>query len=136
MNQPPKARPRRGGRLPFVSAVTAAALATALIVAGCSSSAKPAAGSSTPTASGTTIVIKNFAFVPSDLAVTPGTTVTVRNEDPATHTLTATGPHGRVFDTGDMSEGATATFTAPATPGSYAYICEIHQFMHGTLTVK
>ena len=92
-----------------------------------------AAGTGT---SNTTIVIKNFAFEPASLTVNPGATVTVRNEDPTTHTLTAISPHDKVFDTGDVAAGATKTFTAPDAPGSYPYICEIHQFMHGTLTVK
>jgi plastocyanin len=82
------------------------------------------------------IVIKNFAFVPADLTVSPGATITVHNEDPATHTVTAVSPHDKVFDTGDIAGGATKTFTAPSSAGSYPYICEIHQFMHGTLTVK
>lgn len=81
-------------------------------------------------------MIKDFAFSPSDLTVIAGTTVTVRNEDPTTHTLTATSPQNKVFDTGDVAGGATATFTAPRAAGTYSYICMIHQFMHGTLTVK
>lgn len=84
---------------------------------------------------GDAIVIKNFAFTPSTLTVAPGATVTVHNEDSATHTVTATGS-SRVFDTKDIPSGGTATFTAPSSPGSYAYICEIHQFMDGTLNVR
>jgi plastocyanin len=81
-------------------------------------------------------VIKDFAFVPADLTVSPGATVTVHNEDPTTHTLTAVSPHDRVFDAGNIAAGATKSFTAPNSAGSYSYICEIHQFMNGTLTVK
>ena len=79
------------------------------------------------------IVIKNFAYSPSSLTVAPGSTVTVKNEDTATHTVTATS--GGAFDTGDIQPGGSETFKAPSTPGSYAYICSIHQFMHGTLVV-
>jgi plastocyanin len=79
------------------------------------------------------IVIKNFSFAPMDLTVAPGTKVTVKNEDAATHTLSAS---KKQFDTGDITQGATRTFTAPATPGTYTYICNIHQYMQGTLTVK
>ena len=35
----------------------------------------------------------------------------------------------------DGNSGATATFTAPSTPGSYSYLCTIHPTMKGTLTV-
>ena len=80
-----------------------------------------------------TIVIKNFAFSPSHLTVAPGATVTVRNEDVTTHTVTST---DKTFDTGDVSPGASKTFTAPTKPGSYGYICSIHQYMTGTLSVS
>lgn len=82
-----------------------------------------------------TIVIKNFAFQPSTLDAAPGAKVTVENEDSATHTVTASGS-AKPFDTGNIAAGATVTFTAPAQPGSYPYICQIHQFMHGTLVVR
>lgn len=105
--------------------------------AACSSHSGPS-GRSAPAASGgaaksDTIVIKNFAFSPSKLTVAPGATVTVRNEDVATHTVTASGGS---FNTGDIKPGSTATFTAPSKPGSYGYICQIHQYMTGTLTVS
>lgn len=82
------------------------------------------------------LVIKNFAFHPSTLTVSPGATITVKNEDSATHTVTAVAPHNNIFNTGDIAGGATATFKAPTTAGTYNYICLIHQFMHGTLTVS
>ena len=79
------------------------------------------------------IVIENFAFSPADLQVRPGEKVTVVNRDSASHTVTATGD--KAFDTGTIRAGATATFTAPSTPGSYSYLCTIHPNMKGTLTV-
>ncbi|MBS2548686.1 cupredoxin domain-containing protein [Catenulispora sp. NL8] len=132
------------------AAATLLAAATALTMTACSgtSSHPAAAPTSTPSTpssssgSGTAgtpvsasqIVIANFAFSPTDLSVAPGQTVTVVNNDSTTHTLTAT--TGKAFDTGDIAPGKTATFTAPTTPGTYSYICTIHQFMHGTLIVK
>jgi plastocyanin len=106
-------------------------VAAAGVVAGCGTSHRSA---STPTGANT-IVIANFAFGPSTLTVAPGTKVTVRNADPATHTVTATGS-SPAFDTGDIKQGSTVTFTAPTATGSYPYICQIHQFMHGTLQVR
>ncbi|MEY9855713.1 plastocyanin [Catenulispora sp. GAS73] len=135
------------------AAATLLAAATALTLTACSSSTSHPATtpSSTPSASSSSsgsgatsttgapvgasqIVISNFAFSPTDLTVSAGQTVTVVNNDSTTHTLTAT--TGKAFDTGDLAPGKTATFTAPTTPGTYAYICTIHPFMHGTLTVK
>ncbi len=80
-----------------------------------------------------TIVIRNFAFSPETLTVASGATVTVHNEDRSTHTVTTA---GRDFDTGNIPGGGTATFKAPSTPGRYPYICEMHQYMTGSLVVR
>lgn len=98
-----------------------------LAFSGCSSSHGTA--SSAPD----TIVIKNFAFDPGALRVAPGATVTVRNEDRSTHTVTA---DGHAFDTGNVPGGAATTFKAPTKAGRYPYICEMHQYMTGTLVVS
>jgi plastocyanin len=82
-----------------------------------------------------TITIKDFAYDPVAVTVSPGATVTVVNEDNSTHTVTA--KTGNAFDTGVIqASGGTTTFTAPTQPGDYPYICSIHTYMHGTLTVK
>ncbi|HEV2633831.1 MAG TPA: cupredoxin domain-containing protein [Actinocrinis sp.] len=114
---------------------------SALLTAGCSSSSTPAAGAAPSSMSASmssgapnTIVIKNFMFAPMTMTVSPGATVTVTNDDTIAHTLTATGT--KMFDTGSIAGGKSVTFTAPSTDGSYAYICDIHQYMQGTLIVK
>ena len=94
------------------------------------SSAKPVTGT---TITGTSITIKNFAFSPSTLTVAAGARVTVHNDDSATHTVSAV---SGAFNTGDVAPGGTVTFTAPATAGTYPYICMIHQFMHATVVVS
>ncbi|MYS24539.1 cupredoxin domain-containing protein [Streptomyces sp. DvalAA-14] len=127
-------------RLPIRPHHLAVALAGALItLTGCSSSSG-GSGSTAATASsgasgaggGSTIVINSFAFSPATLTVHPGVTVTVKNQDSTAHTAT----DGSVFDTGTIGPGKSATFTAPKKPGTYSYICTIHQFMKGTLTVS
>ena len=72
-------------------------------------------------------------FSPMSATVAPGATVTVTNKDSVTHTLTAT--KGQ-FDTGDIAGGQSKTFTAPMKPGTYSYICNIHQYMMGTIVVS
>jgi plastocyanin len=125
--------------------VPAAAAALALLLASCSSSkssspsastaagggATTSAASSAPAASG--ITIKNFAFS-GTMTVKAGEKVTVTNRDTAAHTLTdkKTGK----FDTGNIDPGATGTFTAPTTPGSYPFGCKYHPNMSGTLVVQ
>ena len=63
----------------------------------------------------------------------PGATITVHNEDSAPHDLTA---NNRSFTTGQINPGQTGTVKAPTTAGRYPYICTIHHFMTGTLTVS
>ncbi|WP_405652791.1 cupredoxin domain-containing protein [Streptomyces sp. NBC_00019] len=81
------------------------------------------------------VVIENFTFSPADLHVRPGAKITVVNRDSAAHTVTATGDK-TTFDTGNITGGATVTFTAPSKAGSYSYVCTIHPNMKGTLTVR
>ena len=76
-----------------------------------------------------TVTIKNFKFSPSPLKVKAGTKVTVKNADSTTHTFTA---DKGAFDTGDIDSGSSAAVTIKK-PGTYAYHCEIHSFMKGTI---
>ena len=92
----------------------------------------PARGAE-PTMTTPTITIMNFGFS-GDLTVAPGAVVTVVNHDSVTHTLTANGTKP-AFDTGHISPGSSATFTAPSTAGSYAFHCQLHPEMHATLVV-
>ena len=115
----------------------AAVVACALLLAACGSGA-PArhgmpSGAAPSGSTGTTVTISNFMFSPMQLTVAPGATVRVTNEDAATHTLTATGGQ---FNTGNIGQHQTKSFEAPMTPGTYHYLCNIHQYMVGTITVK
>jgi plastocyanin len=92
-----------------------------------------ASGGGGATSSSDSITISNFMFGPMNTTVAPGATVTVTNKDSATHTLTAT---GGAFNTGNIAQNQTKTFKAPTKPGKYSYICDIHQYMTGTLTVS
>lgn len=89
--------------------------------------------STSSSATGTHITISNFMYSPMELTVSPGAVVSVTNTDQVTHTLTATGGE---FNTGDISPKVTKTFKAPMQPGTYHYICDIHQYMMGSITVK
>jgi plastocyanin len=86
---------------------------------------------SSPTA-GDTITIRNFAYAPPTLHVAVGATITVRNVDSTTHTVTA---RAKSFDTGDLDAGATATITIDR-PGTYRYYCDIHNYMTGTIDAR
>lgn len=98
---------------------------------GSGSAAAPAAPHE-PTSSNT-IVIKDFSYTPASLTVAPGTKITVVNQDQAPHTVTA---NDKSFDSSTIEGGRRGEFTAPTKPGTYPYICTIHQYMTGTLIVK
>ena len=111
-------------------------IAGALLLAACGSSTPTMSGGPAASASssgGSSITISNFMFMPMSLSVSPGATVKVTNKDSATHTLTATGGQ---FNTGNITQNQTKTFKAPSKPGTYHYICNIHQYMMGTIVVK
>ncbi len=107
---------------------------TTLLVACASPGAQssPPASASIKSVAAITVVIKNYGFVPTNFTVPAGATVTVRNDDQAIHTLTA---DNRAFNTGNISRGLPAVFTAPTQRGTYPYHCLFHNYMTGSLTV-
>jgi plastocyanin len=108
-------------KLRFLSVLAAAALIVGAPLA--APAASPAAA---------VVHIKDFKFVPATLTVAPGTTVTFVNDDQEPHTVTAT---NHSFD----SEGLDTNqkWAHPfAAAGTYAYFCEMHPYMHGTVIVK
>jgi plastocyanin len=93
----------------------------------------PESGQPAPAPAGPNAVnVDNFAFVPAELTVPAGTTVTWTNHDEDPHNIVA---EGGQFRSPTMGSGATFSYTF-ATPGTYAYVCGIHPFMHGTVVVK
>lgn len=78
------------------------------------------------------ITIQNFAFSPTSLTVTPGTTVTWTNNDQTAHTVTVnsgTGPNS-----GQIMPGQSYSFTFQQA-GTYPYHCSIHPQMKATVIV-
>jgi plastocyanin len=78
------------------------------------------------------VPIQQYSFLPSELSVRAGTTVTWSNEDEAVHTVTAA---DKSWDPGRIPIGGSfsQTFTAP---GAYDFVCSIHAAMKGTITVQ
>lgn len=79
-----------------------------------------------------TVAIRNFAFAPQLITVTPGTTVTWTNTDEDPHTVTANDKSFRssALDTGDKY---SFTFTKP---GEFTYFCSLHPHMTAKIIVK
>ena len=134
----------------------AALFITAGGLAGCSASAEsappsiatsaPSIASSAPT--GPVINLSSLMFNPSTTTVKVGESVTWRNDEPITHTVTSgrfmgidktTGlrssqqPDG-MFNAKLDGKGKTFSFTF-TKPGTYTYYCDIHQGMNATITV-
>jgi plastocyanin len=115
---------------------------TLIAIAACSGSAgsipstaaASQAGSLSPVApagASTAVEMKDLAFNPASLTVPTGSKVTWTNNDTTAHTVT--------FDDASADSGALeplSTFDHTfATAGTFAYHCNIHSFMHGTVSV-
>lgn len=101
---------------------------------GNSSSAAPAGSSPSvaPAGASPTIEVKQFSFGPMTLAVSPGTTVTWRFDDSAKHNVKASDGS---FRSPDLNNGQTFQHTFDK-PGTYNYICSIHQYMTARIIVQ
>jgi plastocyanin len=139
--------PRSARRLLISTGATAAAV---VLVAACSSSksgggspsstppanastaASAASGGSTATSKDVTVDVRNFTFTPGDLTVTVGTKVTWKFDDSTSHTVKA---DNGAFTSSALNGGKTYSFTFNSA-GTYNYICSIHPYMKGAITVK
>jgi len=77
--------------------------------------------------------MKNFAFAPARVEVSAGGRVTWTNRDESNHTATFASEAVRDVDNLRSGKRASAAF---AEPGAYAYVCEFHPTMTGTVIVK
>jgi len=85
------------------------------------------------TANGTGAVsIDGFAYTPTTLVVTKGTTVTWTNKYPLAHRVIATKEE---FASADIRTGASFSWTFKES-GNYTYYCSIHPTMKGTVIVE
>ncbi len=120
-------------------------VATAALLAGCGSAAPADSAPAESTTSSTvtaraasmptfrrhvTVSIRNYAYHPQQITVKAGAKVTFTNHDAMAHTATSD-HHG--FDV-VLEPGMSRTITV-SKPGTYAYYCEFHEFMRGTVSV-
>jgi plastocyanin len=78
------------------------------------------------------VEISGFAFVPSTLTVSVGTTVTWTNKDSVSHTVTS---DDNLFDSGTLPTGATFDHTFDQK-GTFEYHCSFHPYMTGKIIVE
>jgi len=79
------------------------------------------------------VEIVNFEFKPQTVTVKPGTKVTWTNGDTAIHAVKDTSSLATPVSR-DLGKGDTFSITY-GPPGSYSYICGIHNYMTGTVDV-
>ena len=112
-----------------------AVFAVAAVLAGgaCGDSDKQDGGTPTTPASDGSVQVVNFVFTPPNLTVKPGIKVTWTNGDTAVHSVKDTSPLATPVSR-DLAKGDTFSITYEQA-GSYSYICGIHQYMNGSVTV-
>lgn len=78
------------------------------------------------------ISIDDFSFIPREITVAPGTTITWVNHDDVPHTVVSPDKkiRSKALDTDDQF-----SFTF-ADPGTYSYFCSVHPMMTGKIIVK
>jgi LPXTG-motif cell wall-anchored protein len=74
----------------------------------------------------------DYAYSPSAITVDAGSTVTWTNQGhvPEGHTVTGSG-----FDSGVLRNGQSYSHTF-STTGTFSYVCSLHPFMKGSVTVQ
>ena len=91
-----------------------------------------AAGSSNPSAT-------EF-FVPQEITVSPGTTVTWTNDDTTIHTLVEKGPQSSgatpAFDSSIVASAGAPWDNTFDTAEEFTYYCNLYPFMTGKITVS
>jgi plastocyanin len=126
------------------SALLGLALVGVVVATACFSEHSPMAPSTSstctlplgPAVGGSTLIaIRDFAFQPNDVRIKAGNSVTWLNCEPAgtpSHTSTS---DQAVWQSPLLAPGETFTRTFD-TPGVFPYLCSVHPFMTGSITVE
>ncbi len=129
-------------------ALLLACLALGLVVAGCGddddddggdaqTTEQPAedsgGGDDAAAGGGGEVVMKGIKFVPPEVTVAAGDTVTWTNEDTVGHDVT--GDSFSSGDSGGLQNGDTFKFTFKKA-GTFDYVCTVHPGMEGSVTVE
>jgi plastocyanin len=90
------------------------------------------AGTQAAAAEDVSILIRNFAFGPMNVTVSPGTTVVWKNLDDEPHTVASA---DGLFRSQALDQNDSFRFTFDKS-GTFRYICSIHPNMKASITVK
>ncbi|MDO8728061.1 MAG: cupredoxin family copper-binding protein [Candidatus Methanoperedens sp.] len=103
-----------------------------LLLSGCTSQPKATTPGETSglAAKTATVEINNFNFIPAQVDIAKGGTVTWKQMDSYNHTVKSAG-----FDSGELSQGQTFQHKFDEI-GIYDYWCNLHPSMKGKIIVK
>jgi plastocyanin len=76
----------------------------------------------------------SMSYSPDPVIISAGQRIAWRNGDTMLHTATGLSQNG--FDTREIAPGATSNAVAFTAAGDFAYRCNIHPTMVGTVTVR
>jgi plastocyanin len=79
-----------------------------------------------------TIEISNYSFMPSEVAVAPGTMVVWVNHDQSPHTIISS---DHLFGSKAMDTDDRYSFVFDKE-GDYSYVCSLHPYMAGIIKVR
>jgi plastocyanin len=102
-------------------------------------SSAPSAGGSAPAGAGIAEVVKDLAFQQTALTAKADTAFTIDfdNQDSAPHNIAIKDAAGATLFKGDIVTAKKVTYNVAAlAAGQYAFWCEVHPNMTGTLTVQ
>jgi plastocyanin len=104
-----------------------------LSIVACGGAGYSSTAPNTPPVVTTSVEMRNTAFNPGVIQVSPGATVTFTNSDGFNHNVTFAS--ASVTSIGDFATGSR-TAVMPTAAGSYDYHCTIHPGMTGSVQVQ
>ena len=123
--------------------LTLGLLALAAVLAACSGASAeaptPAAPAGSPSGDAVTITAKDIKFNPNAVSVKAGTAfdIVFDNQDGAPHNISISDASGGNVFKGEIVAAQKVTYAVPAlAAGTYAFICEVHPDMKGTITAQ
>ncbi len=103
----------------------------AVVLAACIGAEFGSASGTEMSHAGIVVHIKDLKYAPTPVKVHVGDTVSFVNDDAEAHTITAS---DKAFDSEGLDSSGTWKHTF-AKPGTFAYFCELHPYMKGTIVV-
>lgn len=99
----------------------------------------PSGGPSAPAGEGVVIVAKDLAFSPTEVTVPAGQAIEIvlDNQESAPHNIAIKDASGAEVFKGEIVASSQVTNAVPAlAAGTYAFWCEVHPDMQGTITAE